>query len=151
MPYRHTQIGWAMIVLLGGILVFMGWFTFTSGGFASIVGEAVAGLLLICLVLFISQTVTVDDERIQLRMGPGLIRRTVPLEEVQAVDRIRLPWWAVGYGIRMSLGGTRQLWRVSGSEAVDLQLSGARRLLITTDEPDALAAVIRSAVDARGS
>jgi hypothetical protein len=149
--YRHTQIGWAMIVLLGGVVVFIGWAAVGSGGFASTVGEVVVGLLLVCLLLFISQTVIVDDEQIQLRMGPGLIRRSVPLEEVRAVDRLRLPWWAVGYGIRMSLNGKRQLWRVSGSQAVDLQLSGERRLLITTDEPDALAAVIRSAVDARGA
>ena len=63
------------------------------------------------------------------------------------MDRERLPWWAVVYGIRMSVDGKRQLWRVSGSDAVDLRLSGDRRLLVTTDEPDALATVIRSAID----
>jgi hypothetical protein len=38
---------------------------------------------------------------------------------------------------------------VSGSHAIDLGLSGERRLLITTDEPDVLATAIRSAIDAR--
>ena len=71
----------------------------------------------------------------------------MPIADVEAVDRERLPWWAVAYGIRMSVDGKRQLWRVSGSETVDLRLSGERRLLITTDEPDALATVIRSAVE----
>ena len=149
MVYRHTQIGWAMIVILGGIVAFSTWILARTGGPASAVGVIVAVLLVVCLLLFISQTVIVDEERVQLRMGPGLIRRSVPLSEIESVDRLRLPWWAVTYGIRMSLNGKRQLWRVSGAEAVDLTLSGERRLLVTTDEPDTLAAVIRAAVEAR--
>jgi len=149
--YRHTQIGWAMIVILGGIVAFSTWILSRTGGAASTVGVIVAILLVVCLLLFISQTVIVDDEQIHLRMGPGLIRRSVPLAEIESVDRLRLPWWAVTYGIRMSLNGKRQLWRVSGAEAVDLTLSGERRLLVTTDEPDVLAAVIRAAVDARNA
>ena len=149
MAYRHTQIGWAMILILGLIIAILaGAAAAQSGGVASVVVLSVIVLLAICLVLFISQTVIVDDEHIELRMGPGLIRRRVPIADVESVDRERLPWWAVVYGIRMSVDGKRQLWRVSGSDAVDLRLSGERRLLITTDEPDALATVIRSAVEA---
>jgi len=148
MAYRHTQIGWAMILILGLIIAILaGAAAAQSGGFASVVVLSVIILLAVCLVLFISQTVIVDDEHIELRMGPGLIHRSVPIADVEAVDRERLPWWAVAYGIRMSVDGKRQLWRVSGSETVDLRLSGERRLLITTDEPDALATVIRSAVE----
>ncbi len=147
--YRHTQVGWAMIVVLGGIIALLWWATVRSGGFASANGAAVLVGLIVCLLLFISQTVIVDDEELRLRMGPGLIRRSVPLDDIESVDRMRLPWWAVGYGIRMSLNGKRQMWRVSGSEAVDLTLSGERRLLVTSDEPDALAAVIRAALGER--
>jgi hypothetical protein len=119
-----------------------------SGGPAALVVVAVIGLLAVCLVFFISQTVIVDDERVELRMGPGVIRRRVPLADIEAVEQLHLPWWAVAYGIRMSLDGRRQLWRVSGSDTVDLRLSDGRRLLIATDEPDALATVIRLATEA---
>jgi hypothetical protein len=148
MPYRHTQIGWTMILILGIIIAILAGAASASSGLAFAVVLSVIVLLAVCLVLFISQTVIVDDEQIELRMGPGLIRRTVSIADVEAVDRERLPWWAFAYGIRMSVDGKRQLWRVSGSETVDLRLSGERRLLITTDEPDALATVIRSAVEA---
>ena len=147
MAYRHTQIGWAMILILGLIIAILAGAAAgaPSGGFASVVVLSVIVLLAVCLVLFISQTVIVDDEHIELRMGPGLIHRTRARSATsKSVDRERLPWWAVAYGIRMSVDGKRQLWRVSGSDAVDLRLSGERRLLITTDEPDALATVIRS-------
>jgi hypothetical protein len=146
--YRHTQIGWTMIVTLGGGSAFLAWAAAKRGGFAPVVVLAVAALLLVLLVLFVSLTVTVDDERVELRMGPGPIRRCIPVSEVLSVDRLTLPWWAVGYGIRMSLNGKRQLWRVSGSNAVNLELSGDRRLLITSDEPDALTAVISAAIEA---
>lgn len=147
MQYRHTQIGWTMIVILGGGSAFLAWAAARTGGPASGAVLGVVVLLLVILVLFVSLTVTVDDERVELRMGPGPIRRRISLSDVVSVDRMRLPWWAVGYGIRMSLNGKRQLWRVSGSEAVNLQLSGERLLLITSDEPDALAAVIRAAIE----
>jgi hypothetical protein len=137
-----------MILILGLIIAILAGAAAASGGLASLVVFSVVLLLAVCLVLFISQTVIVDDEHIELRMGPGVIRRRIPIAEVETVDRERLPWWAVAYGIRMSVDGKRQLWRVSGSDTVDLRLSGERRLLITTDEPDALATVIRSAVEA---
>ena len=149
MAYRHTQIGWAMIAIFGGIIAFGAWILLRTGGTASTVGTIVIAVMVACLFLFISQTVIVDAERLQLRMGPGLIRRTVPLQDILDVGRLRLPWWAVTYGIRMSLSGKAQLWRVSGAETVDLQLSGERRLLITSDEADVLAAAIRAAVEAR--
>ncbi len=147
MAYRHTQIGWTIILILGVIIAVLAGAATASGGFASVVVLSVIVLLAICLVLFISQTVIVDDEHIELRMGPGLIRRTVSIADVESVDREQLPWWAVTYGIRMSVDGRRQLWRVSGSDTVDLRLSGERRLLITTDQADALATEIRSAVE----
>lgn len=137
-----------MLVILGPIIAFLAWGASRSGGLTAVVVAAVIGLLAVCLVLFISQTVIVDDERVELRMGPGIIRRRVPLAEIEAVEHLRLPWWAVAYGIRMSLDGKRQLWRVSGSDTVDLRLSDGRRLLIATDEPDALATVIRLAIEA---
>ena len=66
------------------------------------------------------------------------------------IERL-LPWWAVAYGIRMSLDGKRQLWRVSGSETVDLALSGDRRLLIATDEPAVLAIALDAAIRNSGA
>jgi hypothetical protein len=144
--YRHTQIGWAMIVALGVSIAFLVWMASFVGSPASVGLTAVTALLVVCLVLFISQTVIVDDVALQVRVGPGLIRRRVALEDIETVGQQRLPWWAAGYGIRMSLNGKRQLWRVSGSDVVDLGLADGRRLLIATDEPEALATVVRVAI-----
>jgi hypothetical protein len=145
MAYRHTQIGWAMILILGPIIALLVWVATQTGGPGSVVMTGVIALLAVCLVLFISQTVVVDDQRVEVRAGPGLIHRTVALADIETVGQQHLPWWAVGFGIRMSLDGKRQLWRVSGSDVVDLGLSDGRRVLIATDEPEALATVVRLA------
>lgn len=87
MTYRHTQIGRTIVLTLGGGIVFLGWAASRSSGPGSVVVIAVLGVLTICLLLFISQTVVVDDARIELRVGPGLIRRRIPLGEIEAGER----------------------------------------------------------------
>jgi hypothetical protein len=150
MAYRHTQIGWAMITILVPIIALLIWVAAATGGAGTSVVAGVIVLLVACLILFISQTVLVDDQRIEVLAGPGFIHRTVSLADIRTVDELHLQWWAVGLGIRMSLDGKRQLWRVSGSDVVDLGLADGRRLLIATDEPEALAAVVRLATGTKG-
>ncbi len=73
MTYRHTQIGWAMILILGVVILLLAWTASWSGGQPIVF--AVLGLMVVCLILFISQTVVVDEMRLEVRVGPGLIRR----------------------------------------------------------------------------
>ena len=151
MAYRHTQVGWVLILILGGIATLLAVLALSSGGPASIALVLVIVLLVVCLALFFSLTVVVDERGIELRMGPGVIRRRVELGEIESVTQRHLPWWAVAYGIRMSLDAKRQLWRVSGSETVDLVLTGDRRLLIGTDEPEVLAIALDAAIRNSGA
>ena len=151
MAYRHTQVGWVLILILGGIATLLAVLALSSGGPASIALVLVIALLVVCLALFYALTVIVNQRGIELRMGPGVIRRRVELGEIESVTQRHLPWWAVAYGIRMSLDAKRQLWRVSGSETVDLVLTGDRRLLIGTDEPGVLAIALDAAIRNSGA
>src|SRR5512142_1786267 len=97
--YRHTQVGWVMLVSAAA-LVALGWVILPA--------EAPAGarvpLFLIAgflVLLFGALTVEVDDESVRLRYGIGLIRKTIPLAEVQACREVRNPWY-VGWGIRLA-------------------------------------------------
>jgi hypothetical protein len=103
-------------------------------------------LLAACAALFSSFTVTVEDGHVDLRFGLGPIDRRIPASDIESATLLRLPWWAIGFGLRSSLDGRRQLWRVSGWEAVHLKLRTGRELYIGTDEPEALTAGIRSAM-----
>ena len=83
------------------------------------------GLILLTVVTLLlanfgSLTVRVDEGAVKLRFGVGLIRRTIPLDRIQAAARVRNRWW-YGWGIRLTPHGW--LWNVAGPDAVN---SGSR-------------------------
>lgn len=141
--YRHRQMGVvAGVCLLIGLAV--------TGTAALLVGEVptpvriavgtVALILLACLVIFTSLVVEVNDERVWLGFGPGLVQRTFPLDTIRHAQAVRNPWY-YGWGIRIIPGGW--MWNVSGLDAVELELRNGRRFRIGTDEPEELADTIR--------
>ena len=131
--YRHTQPGWVILGVAAAVVA-LGW--------AMPEGAPLAPMLVIAALvalLFGALTVEVDHEAIRLRFGVGLIRKRIPLRDVQAWREVRNPWYA-GWGIRMGPGGV--IWNVSGLDAVELALPEGRHFRIGSDEPAALAAAI---------
>ena len=138
--YRHTQVGWVMLGAAAAAVA-LGW--------AGLPPEAAAAarvpLLLIAafLVLFFGAlTVEADEEAIRLRFGIGLVRKRIPLRDVQGWREVRNPWYS-GWGIRLGPGGV--LWNVSGFDAVQLALGDGKHFRIGTDEPAALVSAITRA------
>jgi hypothetical protein len=145
MEYRHTQIGWTITIVMLAILAFLLWAA-NGIGTLGVIGWTLLIFFGILTILFCTLNARVDDETLLVSFGPGIVRRRVPLADIESATTYRLPWYAVAYGLRMNLKGTRQLWRVSGKWTVDLKLTGDRELFVGTDQPEALEAVIRSAV-----
>jgi hypothetical protein len=135
--YRHTQTGWVIIGSAAAVLA-LGWVVLPAGASA---GVRLPFLLVAALMalLFGTLTVAVDTEAVRLRYGVGLIRKTIPLVDVQACREVRNPWY-VGWGIRLAPSGV--VWNVSGFDAVELDLPHGKRFRIGTDEPVALAAAL---------
>jgi hypothetical protein len=132
--YRHTQAGWVILGVAAAVVA-LGWTTVPEGAPLSpmlVIAALVA-------ILFGALTVEVDHEAVRLRFGVGLIRKRIPLRDVQAWREVRNPWYA-GWGIRVGPGVV--LWNVSGLDAVELVLGDGKRFRIGTDEPAALAAAI---------
>jgi hypothetical protein len=131
--YRHTQLGWVVLVamaltavVVGGLLI--------AGGLSAAGGITVGVLLLVC-VLFGSLTITIDDEAFAFHFGVGLIRKRIPLAEITTRQATTTPWY-YGWGIRLYSGGW--LYNVSGRHSVELWLQDGRRVRVGTDEPDAV-------------
>jgi len=140
--YRHTQIGYlTLIVILVAAL----------GIVASLPDDVrpvtlgVAGLLLVVAVLFSSLTVEVSGDELRFHFGPGFWRKRVALGEVTAATPTQSSWWE-GWGIRFTPRG--MLYNVSGTNAVEIELRSGRRFRIGTDEPEALAKAVRTAMSA---
>jgi hypothetical protein len=142
-PYRHTQVGYLMISVLGLCAVGL-WLSVAFGSAPNVMGVAVA-VLALCLLLFPTLTAVVLRDRLQCFFGIGLIRREIALRDIAAVSVVRNPW-IYGWGLRLIPGGW--LWNVSGLDAVELRLHSGKLFRIGTDEPDVLRDAIATALRA---
>ncbi|UCD85509.1 MAG: hypothetical protein JSU92_04780, partial [Deltaproteobacteria bacterium] len=109
--YRHTQIGWVTITSIGLVILLVGYYGDIISNWIAL---PVFGILVICIILFASLTVTGDDGFIRIKFGPGLIRKSFPLEEIGSCNVVRNYWW-YGWGVRKIPQGW--LFNVSGLDA----------------------------------
>jgi hypothetical protein len=138
MKYHHTQRGILMLLVclaLAMLAVAMLWWT---GQPSMLVGLIV---LMAIAVLFSSLTVDVSGNELQWHFGPGWWTYRLALNEIQAVAIVRNHWWN-GFGIRMRPGF--RLYNVSGLDAVELHLKSGEIRRIGTDDPQGLAAALKS-------
>ncbi len=103
----------------------------------------IAVSFLVHLVLFWSMTVRVTDQVLEFWLGPGLIRRRIPLEQIGDLETVRSRI-RDGWGIRRTMLG--RLYNVSGFRAVRVRLKTGTSIVIGTDEPRALADAIREGI-----
>ncbi len=138
--YRHTQIGYLLLVALGGGLALILYLMFITG--FNWVTAIAAIILAACLWIFSSLTVTVGGDKLEVRFGPGFIRLSFLLSDIAAQRVVANPWY-YGWGIKMIPDGW--LYNVSGLWAVELQMVDGRRFRIGTDDPEGLALAIEQA------
>ena len=103
-----------------------------------------ASLVLFTLLLglcFHSLHVATDSESITLTFGIGLIRKSIPRQDIVDASAVRNRWW-YGWGIRLTPHGW--MWNIDGLDAVELQLANGRKFRIGTDRPQMLLAAIHS-------
>ena len=134
--YKHTQRGTLILAVTLGLAVLF-------FGLGSAIGSIkslwfAVPIPLVCAWLFHSLTITIEISERELRwgFGPGLIRTSVPLNEIVSAEpaRTRLSW-----GIHWSQR-TGWLYNVSGFDAVVVTLRGGKRFTLGTDEPQILVA-----------
>jgi hypothetical protein len=98
-------------------------------------------------VIFHSLTVEIGDNELRWHFGPGFWTYRLPLDDIQSVAAVQNHWWN-GFGIRVAPGFT--LYNVSGLDAVELKLKSGEIRRIGTDDPQGLAAALRSAAHTGG-
>ena len=139
--YKHTQIGYVLIVALGAAVVMIGNLAvatkFNPGVFLPL------ALMILGLLAFATLTVQVNDQAITLRFGLGLIRRSFLLQDVQAYRAVKNPWYYAG-GIHAIPGGL--VFNVSGTEAIELQMKNGKKYRIGTDDVQGLTGALETRV-----
>ncbi len=143
--YCRRQVGWVIIAAVGATIVAMAIITFLTKEFVWAI-PVTAIVLILALVNFATLTVSVDDERIRLHFGPGLIRKSFPLKEIVSTSVVTNPWYA-GWGIRLIPDGW--LFNVSGTRGIELQMRNGSKYRIGSAEPEELDAFIRLKITGR--
>jgi hypothetical protein len=141
--YRHTQVGWLMIGIVGVVAAITVSLVLGSDFTAALTFMTLAAAL---CALFGTMTVALDESRLTLWFGIGLIRKHIRFDEIRAYQAVRNPWY-YGWGIRWFPGGW--LYNISGFSAVELLLHNGRRVRVGTDEPDTLFAELQRVVGSR--
>jgi len=142
--YEHTQIGYLIIVAIAAAMVAIGIMLVTSG--INVIAIAVLVTLAVALVLFYSLTVTLWEEELVMKFGPGAIRKRFRLNEIQSCQAVKIPWY-YGWGIRLTPRG--MLFRVSGFHAVHIKLTSGKEYVIGTDVPQELKDAISQSISYR--
>ena len=97
------------------------------------------GLLTIITLVFSSMTIEVNESEVKWFFGPGLFRKSLPLEQVGKYRSVKNPIW-MGFGIHAF--GTGWIYNVSGLLGVEIELMGGSFIRLGTDEPNYLVAAI---------
>jgi hypothetical protein len=131
--YEHTQRGNLIIFAILAAIVLISAILITAG--INWIAMAVLIILVAVLVLFSNLTVIIWQDNLEVRFGPGLIRKYFMVEEIVSCRIVKNPWY-YGWGIRITPQGL--LYNVSGFYAVEIALRTGLKFRIGTDVPDEL-------------
>ncbi|MFH0777932.1 MAG: hypothetical protein V2A71_04790 [Candidatus Eisenbacteria bacterium] len=141
--YSHRQFGWVIIIAVGASVVGVALVLFLVGETPPPVAYGVLVVLLAALVNFSSLTVALDQERLLIFFGPGLVRKSFPLKDMVSCNTVTNPW-AYGWGIHNTPDGW--LYNVSGRQAVEIATKSGRKFRVGTDRPDELVASLSQCI-----
>lgn len=148
-PYHERQTGWLLIV--PAILMFV----FLTVLYAFQLGDRpltpvsyllAAGFLFLMVALMGRMTTEVTEQHVAVRFGVGLIRRIIPVSDIQSATVVTNAWY-YGWGIRMIPNGW--LYNVSGAKGIELRLKTGRVARIGSRSPEALAQVIANLISSQ--
>ena len=139
--YEHTQVGYLVIVAMAATMVLIGIVLAKAG--INWIAIGVLIIIAVALVLFSSLTVSIWEEELEVRFGPGPIRKRVKLNEIESCRVVKNHWY-YGWGIRLTPHGI--LYNVSGFYAVEIKLRTGKKYRIGTDVPQELELAIQQAL-----
>ncbi len=151
-PYKHTQIGYLMLVVTLAVLVFFAWIQITARAEPPSVDSgtnfaitAIMALILFILASFGSLTVSVDAERVVIKFGYGIFRKKFLMSEIASATQVKNHWY-YGWGIRLWFWPKMWIYNVSGFDAVEIRMKNGKIYRIGTDEPERLETAIKRVI-----
>jgi len=147
--YKHTQIGYLILVITLVMLVLFAWLQITAraeppsyDSGANFAITAIMALILFILVSFSTLTVVIDRQFLKIRFGWGIFRKNFPLTDIATVRKVKNHWY-YGWGIRLWFRPYMWIFNVSGFDAIELTMKNGKIYRIGTDESEKLEDAIK--------
>lgn len=138
MEYKHKEIGWFFLGVMGlSVLIFVVMYSLNMNVELPVL-LSVGAVIITLTLLFYQLTVSINDDRIQLTYGIGIIRITKDIQQIESVEITRTPWY-YGLGIRLSPLGL--IYNIQSLKAVKIEHSNngkTKTFFIGTPEPEAV-------------
>lgn len=144
MKYKHTQIGYLMLVvtLVVAVLFIQAYITASAEPPSVDSGPNFAVTTIMALIVFIlssfgSLQVIIDEKYLQIKFGYGIYQKKFSLDDVVSAKSVKNRWY-YGWGIRRWFWSKMWIYNVSGFDAVEIKLKNGKTYRIGTDEPEKL-------------
>jgi len=150
--YKHTQIGYLMLIVTLAVLALFAWVQITarlespsvdSGTNFAITATMV--LVLFILTSFSTLTVSIDENDLLIKFGYGIFTKKFELNHIASVQTVKNHWY-YGWGIRLWLWPKVWIYNVSGFDAVEITMKNDKVYRIGTDVPKELETAIRQSM-----
>jgi len=150
--YKHTQIGYLMLVVTLAVLLLFAWVYIMASAEPPSVDSgpnfavtAVMALILFILASFAALTVSIDENCLRLKFGYGIFAKVFPLKEIASVKPVKNHWY-YGWGVKVWFWPYMWMYSVSGFDAVEIIMKNGKIYRIGTDTPSELEAAIKQAI-----
>ena len=150
--YKHTQIGYLMLVVTLAVLVLFVWVYITASAEPASVdsGTNFAVSVMMVLILFIlasfaTLTASIDENYLRIKFGYGIFTRKFARNQIAKVQVVTNHWY-YGWGIRLWLWPKMWIYNVSGFDAVEITMKNGKVYRIGTDVPEELETAIKQSI-----
>ncbi len=150
--YKHTQIGYQMLVVTLAVLVFFAWLQITARAEApsynsgtNFAVTATMAFILFILASFTTLSVSIDENYLRIKFGYGIFRKKFSASEIASVTKVKNHWY-YGWGIRLWLWPHMWIFNVYGFDAVEIRMKNGKIYRIGTDEPEKLETAIKRVI-----
>ena len=150
--YKHTQIGYLMLVITLVVLALFVWVYITAAAEPPSVDSgsnfaisAVMVIILFVLASFATLTTLIDENYLRIKFSYGIFAKKFALDQIASVQVAKNRWY-YGWGIRVWFWPYMQIYNVSGFDAVEIIMKNGKIYRVGTDVPKELETAIRQAI-----
>ena len=151
--YKHTQIGYLMLVVTLAVLVLFAWVYITASTEPPSVDSgpnfafsAIMVLILFILASFATLTALIDENYLRIKFGYGIFARKFSVNQIASVQSVKNHWY-YGWGVKVWFWPYMWIYNVSGFDAVEIIMRNGKIYRIGTNAPGELEAAIKRAIN----